>query len=59
MQKNTLPSLVTFLAQGGRKVSAWQKSLRYIEVDFSDVADAFINLNTLDDLANLEQTLST
>jgi molybdopterin-guanine dinucleotide biosynthesis protein A len=45
------------LQQGGRKVSAWQKSLNYIEVDFSDNAEAFINLNTPEDLVALEANL--
>ena len=54
MKKNVLPSLIAFLDAGERKVSAWQKSLNYIEVDFSDNADGFINLNTFDDLKRLE-----
>lgn len=53
-KKNVLPSLNSFIAQGGKKVSAWQKSQSYIEVDFSDSAAGFINLNTLDDLNALE-----
>lgn len=53
-KKSVLPSLTSYLQQGGRKVSAWQKSLNYIEVDFSDDSDAFHNLNTFDDLAALE-----
>lgn len=52
-KKEVLPSLQAFIAQGGRKVSAWQKSLRYVEVDFSDCSDAFVNLNTFEDLAAL------
>ena len=58
-KKNVLPSLTEYLASGERRVSAWQKSLAYIEVDFSDDADAFINLNTLEDLAALEIKLSS
>jgi molybdenum cofactor guanylyltransferase len=54
MKKSVLPSLTAFLAEGGRKVSAWQKSQAYTEVDFSDNPDGFINLNTLEDLASLE-----
>jgi molybdopterin-guanine dinucleotide biosynthesis protein A len=46
------------LQQGNRRVSDWQKSLAYVEVDFSDRAQAFINLNTADDLAALELQLS-
>ena len=54
MKKSVLPSLTAFLEQGERKVSAWQKSQKYIEVDFSDNSDWFINLNTFDDLKALE-----
>jgi molybdenum cofactor guanylyltransferase len=56
-RKSVLPSLTSFINEGGRKVSAWQKSLAYIEVDFNDCDDAFINLNTLEDLASLELKL--
>ena len=57
MKKSVLPSLTTFLEQGERKVSAWQKSQKYVEVDFSDNSDGFINLNTFDDLKALELKL--
>lgn len=53
-KKSVLPSLTSYLQQGGRKVSAWQKSLHYTEVDFSDNSDAFYNLNTFEDLTALE-----
>lgn len=55
---NVLPSLLSYLQQGGRKVSTWQKSLRYIEVDFSDQSDAFVNLNTPADLTAFELSFS-
>ena len=58
MKKNVLPSLIAFLDAGERKVSAWQKSQKYVEVDFTDCADAFVNLNTPQDLADLEQKLA-
>lgn len=58
MRKSVLPSLTAFLEQGERKVSAWQKSLNYVEVDFSDASHAFANLNTLGDLKTLENQLS-
>ncbi|MFM9836590.1 MAG: molybdenum cofactor guanylyltransferase MobA [Methylophilaceae bacterium] len=57
MKKSVLPSLQAFLDAGERKVSAWQKSLKYIEVDFSDRTEAFTNLNTLDELRELELKL--
>ncbi len=56
-KKSVLPSLTAYLASGERRVSAWQKSQNYTEVDFSDAADAFINLNTLLDLSALELKL--
>ena len=57
-KKTVLPSLTAYLQQGERRVSAWQKSQQYIEVDFSDCNDAFTNLNTFEDLAALELKLS-
>lgn len=57
-KKSLLPSLTDYIAQGERRVSSWQKSQRYIEVDFSDCNEAFVNLNTLEDLAALESRLS-
>lgn len=56
-KKSMLPSLTHYLQQGERKVSTWQKSLKYVVVDFSDDPDAFINLNTLEDLMTLETQL--
>jgi molybdopterin-guanine dinucleotide biosynthesis protein A len=50
-----LDHLTAFFESGGRKVEAWYSSLRVTEVDFEDQADAFRNINTLEDLAALEQ----
>ena len=58
MKKSVLPSLQAYIESGERKVSAWQKSQQYIEVDFSDCNDAFTNLNTFEDLAALELKLN-
>lgn len=57
-KKSVLPSLNTYLAKGERRVSAWQKNQRYIEVNFSDCDNAFANLNTLEDVTALETTLN-
>ena len=57
MKKSVLPSLQAYIESGERKVSTWQKSQKYIEVDFSDCSEAFTNLNTFDDLADLELKL--
>ncbi|MES2502861.1 MAG: molybdenum cofactor guanylyltransferase MobA [Pseudomonadota bacterium] len=56
-KKSVLPSLAAYLKAGERRVSSWQKSLACTEVDFSDCSDAFINLNTFEDLAALELKL--
>lgn len=53
-----LPSLTDFIAAGERKVSRWQKQQAYIEVDFNDIPQAFINLNTRDDVQSLEKHLA-
>ena len=63
MKKGALPSLMEYLASGERKVSTWQKSQQYVEVDFSDCespdcTSAFVNLNTFEDLAALELALN-
>lgn len=56
-KKSVLPSLTAYLKTGERRVSSWQKSLAYTEVDFSDCSEAFTNLNTFEDLAALELKL--
>jgi len=58
MKKSVRSSLTTYLQQGERKVSAWQKSLNYVEVEFNDCDDAFVNLNTIEELNDLALKLS-
>lgn len=55
MQTSVLPSLNAFLQDGGRKIDKWYRSLRFVEVQFDD-ADAFRNINTVDDLRRFEQS---
>ena len=43
-------NLRAFLASGGRKIDAWYAALRVVEVQFDDEADAFRNINTLEEL---------
>ena len=43
-------NLQAFLAGGGRKIDAWYAALRVVEVQFDDEADAFRNINTLEEL---------
>jgi molybdopterin-guanine dinucleotide biosynthesis protein A len=41
------------LARGERKLGAWQEQLGLLAVDCADQAEAFVNINTLDELAAL------
>ena len=53
-RRDVLPHLTQFLAGGGRKIDAWYATLRVIEVAFDDAADAFININTPEELSAFE-----
>lgn len=49
-----LPALSSYLLDGGRRVDGWYRDLKAVEVLFDD-ADAFRNINTLDELRGLDQ----
>lgn len=42
--------LEAFLAAGGRKIDTWYATLKVVEVPFDDEADAFRNINTVEEL---------
>jgi len=48
-----LPVLSAYLLEGGRRMDGWYKDLKAVEVLFED-ADAFRNINTLDELHSLD-----
>jgi molybdopterin-guanine dinucleotide biosynthesis protein A len=50
VRREVLENLEAFLSGGGRKIDAWYASLRTVEVSFDDQADAFRNINTLEEL---------
>ncbi|HIF9102314.1 molybdenum cofactor guanylyltransferase MobA [Photobacterium damselae] len=50
INRRILPKLETFLANGDRKIILLYRQCNMITVDFSDQADAFINLNTPEEL---------
>jgi molybdopterin-guanine dinucleotide biosynthesis protein A len=54
-RRDVLPGLADFLAAGGRKIDAWYAALAVAEVAFDDEAEAFQNVNTRDELAQIEQ----
>ena len=55
--RSTLPGLDGYLTDGGRKLAAWQDTLRLAEVRFDDAA-AYTNLNTAQELALAERILN-
>lgn len=57
-RRSVLDHLTNFLKGGGRKIDAWYASLDVVEVDFDDEAGAFSNINTREELANLEEVTS-
>lgn len=56
-RRSVLPKLDAYLANGGRKVSLWQDSLKLTEVAFEHAAH-FINLNSAHELALANQILN-
>jgi molybdopterin-guanine dinucleotide biosynthesis protein A len=50
VRQSVAGNLETFLASGGRKIDAWYAALKVAEVSFDDEADAFRNINTLEEL---------
>jgi molybdenum cofactor guanylyltransferase len=50
MRRQVRESLEAFLAAGGRKIDAWYAALKVVEVGFDDEADAFRNINTIEEL---------
>jgi len=54
MRRSVQGSLTDFLASGQRKIDRWYAALAVVEVPFDDEADAFLNINTREELAHLE-----
>lgn len=54
-RKSVLPGLTTFLQSGGRKIDAWYAALKVVEVRFDDEAEAFSNINTVEELRGFER----
>ena len=55
MRRTVHASLERFLASGQRKIDKWYAALAVVEVAFDDEPDAFANINTRDELADLEK----
>lgn len=54
MRRSVHASLTDFLAGGQRKIDRWYAALEVVEVEFDDEPDAFLNINTREELAQLE-----
>ena len=54
MRREVHGSLREFLGSGQRKIDRWYASLAVVEVAFDDEAEAFLNINTREELAGLE-----
>lgn len=52
-------SLRAFLAGGERKIDRWYPQHFVVEVDCSDIPEAFVNVNTPEELSKLEHTRRT
>ena len=55
-RKSVLPGLTAFLQGGGRKIDAWYAALTVADVRFDDEAEAFSNINTVDELRTFERS---
>jgi molybdopterin-guanine dinucleotide biosynthesis protein A len=53
-RKSVLASLTSFLESGRRKIDAWYATLKFVEVRFDDEVAAFSNINTADELRDLQ-----
>lgn len=49
--------LQAYLDRGERKLECWLQQHQWVTVDFSDVTEVFVNLNTLEELKALEVQL--
>lgn len=58
LSRDLLPDLLRYLADGGRKVDAWQSRIGCVEVPFDDQPDAFTNVNTARELADADRAAS-
>ncbi len=57
VKRSVLAGLHRYLSDGGRKVHDWFYSIPHCSADFSDQPEAFININTPQQLATLQQQL--
>lgn len=54
LNTHLLESLQLFLSRGQRKIDVWLRQHTVVEVDFSEHAKVFLNINTVEELTTLE-----
>ncbi len=59
LHKSLYASINQFLANGDRKIVLWYRQQPHVAVDFSDQADAFINVNTPEQCQQLAEMLTS
>lgn len=57
MRTRLLDSLLAFLARGERKIDRWFGEHACVVADFSDRPEAFLNINTPEELADIEKQM--
>lgn len=57
VRRSLLPSLQSWLAEGKRKIDRWYMQHRMVVVPFDSAEETFINLNTREEVHNLEQRM--
>jgi len=58
LNRQSQPSLEAFLAGGGRKIDLWLEDISHARVDFSDHEEMFLNVNTPEDLEEMESRIA-
>ena len=59
LNRQSQPSLEGFLAGGGRKIDLWLGDVSHVKVDFSDHEEMFLNVNTPEDLEEMESRIAS
>ena len=55
LKTDLVESLSNYLESGERKIDRWYEQVGYCHVDFSDYDDMFLNINTEQELVELEK----
>ena len=58
LSRQSRSGLEGFLAGGGRKIDLWLEQIPHARVDFSDRQEMFLNVNTPEDLEDMESRIA-